>query len=112
MSGVSKPLFIQIDFTRVRPGYLHIFLGLVNDEVSSIRDGMLQLDAADPVLLEAHAAAVEKGEDEEHVSTSSVDGADAPLADDWRGAMTSSSRTTALDLGSYSYSKGGSSAAS
>jgi hypothetical protein len=90
-NDVSKPIFNHNYFTRVRPAYLHIFLGLVNDEVSAIRDEKPKLDSADRVLLAAHAVAVEKGEDDEHASITSVDGANAPLTDDWRGAKTSSS---------------------
>jgi|APCry1669190288_1035285.scaffolds.fasta_scaffold05848_2 hypothetical protein len=66
LSDVSIPMCIDIDFTRVRPAILHIFLGLVNDEVSDIRDEMPKLDPADPVLITAHATAVEKGEDKKH----------------------------------------------
>ena len=31
LSGVSKPMLIDIDFTPVRPTLLHVILGLVNN---------------------------------------------------------------------------------
>ena len=62
----------------------------MNDEVSDFRDGMPKLDPTDPVLIAAHTAAVETGEDEEHVSNASVDGADGPLLNHRRDAITSS----------------------
>lgn len=82
LSGASKPMFIDMDFTRVHPPVLHILLGLVNDEVNAIRDEMPKLDPAGPVLISAHAAAVENGGDEEHVSNASVGGDDEPLVND------------------------------
>ena len=82
LSGVSKPMFIDMDFNRVRPPLLHVILGLVNNEVSAIRDEMPKLDPAGLVLNSAHAAAIEKGGDEQHVSIASVVGDDEPLVND------------------------------
>lgn len=65
VNGDSKPMFGFMDFTRVYPPSLHISLGLVNEEVSAIRAEMLKFDSADPVSIAAHAAAVQKCEDEE-----------------------------------------------
>ena len=82
LSGVSEPMFIEMDITRWHPPYLHIFLGLVNDEVSAIRDEMPKLDPAGPLLISADAAGVQKGGDEKHVSNASVGGDDEPLVND------------------------------
>ena len=82
VNGVSKAMLTDMDFNRVHPAYLHLSLGLVNDEVNAIRDEMLKLDSADPVLIAAHEAALEKAEDEERVLIAHIDGASELLGDD------------------------------
>jgi hypothetical protein len=91
VEDILKIFLTFIDFTRMRPAYLHTFLGLVNNEVSAIRDEKPKLDSANRVLLAAHAFALEKGVDYENASIISTDGADAPRTHDWRGAIGGSS---------------------
>lgn len=65
VNGVSCPPIYQLDFSRILPPYLHIILGLVNDEMRYIYKYLLMLDQVDLALLDRIIALQEELDDAE-----------------------------------------------
>ena len=82
VNGVSKPALIVLDPERVHPPYLHLILGLVNDEAAAIATYLKSLDSTDPALTAALEAATEALGEEELVLMAHIDGATELLGRD------------------------------
>ena len=79
VNGVSKPALMTLDPRRVHPPYLHLILGLGNDEATAITNLLKSHDSMDPALTAALEASAEALGDEELTLMAVIDGAAAML---------------------------------